>query len=121
MLDALTPERRDELIDFVATKITKYGMTTPAIFFFETARPLSFIGSQLTWFASPILGIFVNETNVEEIALMLEDRSNVERLLQRLEAIEFEIQAKEKAAKEAAKEAKKLAAGGEKKKKWGIF
>jgi inosine/xanthosine triphosphate pyrophosphatase family protein len=56
------------------------------------------------------LGIFVNETNVEEFARLLEDRNNVERLLQRLETIELENQAKEKerkAAAKAAKEAKK--------------
>lgn len=116
MLESLSPERRDEIINFMAEKITKYGMTTPAIFFFETTRPLSFIGSQMTWAASPVLGIFINERNVEEIALLLEDRTNVERLLQRLEDIEIEAAAKSKAEREAAKLAQ-----GDKKKKWGLF
>ena len=77
---------RDRLIDELATGIQRRKLIGPAILFLEANKPFSFIGSQLLLMAEPLLGIFVPDEKVRDLALLLEDRANVERLLQRLEA-----------------------------------
>ena len=58
-------------------------MVAPAIAFLEANKPFSFLGSQALLFAQPLLSPFLTGTG-DYIAL-LEDRANVERLIQRLE------------------------------------
>ena len=48
-------------------------------------KPLSFIGSQALHFFTPMIGAFVDENRVTEYATLLEDRANLELLLQKLE------------------------------------
>lgn len=81
----ITPERREELLDEVVNVIRRYGLITPAIFFGEMNKPLSFIGSQALHFFTPVIGAFVDEARVTEYATLLEDRNNLEYLLQKLE------------------------------------
>lgn len=121
--DELMPERRDFLLDYVAEKITKHGMSVPAVMGLEMARPLSFIGSQMLWGAGPLAAIFVNDRYINEIALILEDRNNIEDLILRIEAIEDRKKAEEKVKKQEAqrkkreeREARELS--GEKPKRW---
>lgn len=81
----ITDERREELLDGVVGVIKRYGLITPAIFFGEMNKPLSFIASQAMHFFTPVLGAFLNEQSITEYATLLEDRSNLEMLLQKLE------------------------------------
>lgn len=84
----MTPERRDKLIEGIAQKVAQYGMITPAIFFLEMNKPLSYIGSQAMHFFSPIVSVLF--TSFEEYAYFFEDRQNVERLIVRLEQVSGE-------------------------------
>ena len=113
----LEPERRDFIINYMAEKIDKYAMGTPAIVFLEAGRPLSFIGWSIMWGAAPFLNIFVNDQYTREIALFLEDRKNIELLIQKIESLEFERVAREKIEKQEAK--KRAIAEG--KKPWWKF
>ena len=113
----LEPERRDFIINYMAEKIDKYAMGTPAIVFLEAGRPLSFIGGSIMWGAAPFLNIFVNDQYTREIALFLEDRKNIELLIQKIESLEFERVAREKIEKQEAK--KRAIAEG--KKPWWKF
>ena len=113
----LEPERRDFIINYMAEKIDKYAMGTPAIVFLEEGRPLSFIGGSIMWGAAPFLNIFVNDQYTREIALFLEDRKNIELLIQKIESLEFERVAREKIEKQEAK--KRAIAEG--KKPWWKF
>ncbi len=81
----LSLERRQQLIEGLADWINRRGLTTPAIIFLETHKPLSFIGSQAFLFFQPFLSFLVNDEIIREYALLFEDRTNVERLLQHLE------------------------------------
>jgi hypothetical protein len=81
----ISPERRDQLLDDVVEIVKRYGLITPAIFFGEMNKPLSFIGSQALHFFTPMIGAFVDENRVTEYATLLEDRANLELLLQKLE------------------------------------
>jgi len=101
--DTLPAERRDFLLDYAAEKITKFGMAVPAVMALEVTRPLSFIGSQFVWGAGPLAAVFINDRYINEIALLLEDRSNIEALITRIEDIEAVKQAEETLARQEAK------------------
>ncbi len=83
----VSPERRDQLIYMVADQVVKRGMETPATFFVEMNRPLSFIGGQALVFFAPILGVIFNQHTIEEFARLMEDRKNVDRLLDKIEEL----------------------------------
>jgi hypothetical protein len=105
-----SPERQAELLTKIADQIVKRKLTTPAIMFFESVKPLSFIGSQGMVFLQPIVQAFLNRKEYDEITLMMEQRENVEKLLIEIEKQEADWQAREQAEKAAAK-AKRRAEG----------
>jgi hypothetical protein len=92
--EAQAPARRtpgdDELLDRIAAEVVRRGMVTPAVFFIELNRPLSFLAGQaahvLFAFLAPVLGIGF----ARQLAEMLEDPGNVDRLLDRIERREQE-------------------------------
>ena len=87
------------IITQLAEKITSHGMSTPAIFFLEMVKYVSFLGSQLMVFFGPIITVFVQGHQYYQIAELLEDRDNVEFLLteiERLESIEISKEPLEK-------------------------
>lgn len=91
--------RQSELLDKLAQKVVGYRMTIPAIMFLETAKPLSYIGSQTMVFFEPMVKAVFNVAEYDEIRIMMEDRRNVEELLVRIERFDREAADKEKAAK----------------------
>ena len=74
-----------EELDILAKKIVSHGLTTPAIFFLEMTKYVSFLGSQLMVFFGPIITVFVQGPSYYKYAEILEERDNVEYLIQRLE------------------------------------
>jgi hypothetical protein len=97
----MTPERREKLIEGITSKVAQYGMITPAIFFLEMNKPLSYIGSQAMHFFSPIVSVLF--VSFEEYAYFFEDRKNLEALIVRLEQISLEEDLKAKEARAVAK------------------
>ena len=93
MNSVLPPEQRDALIDACARRIVEYGLETPAIFFLEMHKSLSFLGSQALLFASPCLAPFMGLQRTEEFAALLSDPHNVDLLLDRIEDLSAEAQA----------------------------
>lgn len=52
----LNPENEEEMLDWVAKHVIRYGMQTPAILFLESFKPFAFIGGQLSLvFIAPFL------------------------------------------------------------------
>lgn len=108
----LTPQQEEELIENLAQFIVKRKMETPAILFLETLKPLSFVGSTFAMiYVVPFLDIY--GMNINQYALLFQKRENVERLLQRIEAL---IEESDRLKKE--KEKKK---GKERKRKWRLW
>lgn len=101
----LSPED-EELIELVAEKVVSSRMTVPAILFVESSKPLSFVGSQFLYFLEPIVRAFVKGDRYTRFAALLEDRNNVEILLQAIEHREAAVQDRERLAKKADKERK---------------
>ena len=86
--EEITPEEVDEVIDWMAREIYKYGMEVAAILFLESSKPVTFVGSQFEQaFLMPFLPFLGDEVSVKGNKAMrvFEDRENVERLIKRLE------------------------------------
>ena len=107
-LGEVSPERAKELLAKIAHQVVKRKLSVPAIMFLESVKPLSFIGSQALIFLQPMVQAFLNRKEYDEFAVMMEDRENVELLLQEIEKQENEWQSKEKAERIEAKKLRKV-------------
>jgi hypothetical protein len=75
-----------------ASKIVDKGMAVPALFFLESTKYVSFIGSQMMVFFGPVMTSFINSEKYYNFSELLEDRDNVEYLLNEIERIDLEVQ-----------------------------
>jgi hypothetical protein len=107
--DAAAEDERatSELIENVAHAVVARGMTAPAILVLESSKPLSFLGSQALHFLEPFVRALMDSGRFSLFAKALEDRENVERLLVRIEALDEEARAAERAAREERRAAKR--------------
>jgi hypothetical protein len=103
--DELSPERRDELIGKIARAIVERNLTAPAIFFLESTKPLSFIGSQVMVFFDPLVRSIFNVRGYDDVRIALEDRRNVDLLLHEIERYDaaWRAEAKERKKRRKAK------------------
>lgn len=76
----LTPQRRDELLDDLARQLQARGLEGAGLLLLEAHRPLAFLASQFLLGLQP----FWSHPKWEEYRVLLEDRSNLDRLLKRL-------------------------------------
>ena len=86
----LSTERRDALIEALAQRIESMGLAAPAVLLLEAHKPLSFLGSQALLVLQPLLAFAFGASTSAEYAVLLEEPSNVERLIQRLERQEHD-------------------------------
>ena len=68
-----------------AEGVVERNLETPAILLLETARPLSFLSSQLVFAASPLMQALVDGKTLHALGTALEDRRMVGRLIERIE------------------------------------
>jgi len=101
--DKGTPEGDAALIDAVAVRIVNMGMTAPAVFFLESAKPLSFVGSQVLVFLEPFVKSVLNLASYDRFVVLLEDRKSIERLIVRIEDLDDEARRKQKERKKQEK------------------
>jgi hypothetical protein len=80
---------RDPLSSLAESIVSK-GLATPAILFFESTRPLSFVASQAVRFAEPLLDLFFRPESVDTFAAALEDRDGIDRLVEEIERLQAE-------------------------------
>ncbi len=83
--DDIPEERRDEIFGKLAQEVVDRGLVVPAIMFLETMKPLSFLGSQLMVMANPFVQALFGSKEYWEVTVLLENRENVEYLIQELE------------------------------------
>ena len=74
-----------KIINKLASKIVDRGLAVPAIFFLESTKYVTFIGSQFLVFLGPIATCFINNNKYYNIVEILEDRSNIELLIVEIE------------------------------------
>jgi hypothetical protein len=85
------PDQDRALIERLARKIVEKKLETPALFFLEMSRPLSFLAGQAMIFLGPIVQAVYPVKDYARIAALLEKRENVDLLI---EAIEREARRK---------------------------
>ena len=77
-------QSKEELIK-AANYIYNKGMSIPFIFFLESTKYISFIGSQFMYACGPVITSFINEKKYYNIADLLDDKNNIEFLIQMIE------------------------------------
>ena len=102
----LTEKRKAELCTKIAEKVVRFRLSPLAILMIESVKPLSFLGNQLMVFFAPMVGAFTSSPVYEEMTAFLEERSNLEMLIQKIEEMENEWVKKEKETKEARRKAR---------------
>jgi hypothetical protein len=90
----------EQLLDAVAGRVVRMRLGVAAVFFLESSKPLSFVGSQVLVFLQPFVEAFLTVRSYQRFAHLMEDRANVERLIQRVEALDEELRASEKREKQ---------------------
>jgi hypothetical protein len=98
----VTDEERDALVEKWAQKIVGRGLEMPVVLFLEMHKPLSFLASQGLIITMPFLGAFVGPETIAKYSKLLEDRQNIERLIQRIEELAAEKSEEKRARKKAA-------------------
>ncbi|RKU37189.1 hypothetical protein C6496_10600 [Candidatus Poribacteria bacterium] len=86
ILEDIPESEQRALLEKVATWIVRRGLTTPAILFLETGKPLNFLGSQLLIGFSPFIQAIFKGDEYQKFALILEKDANVELLIELIEA-----------------------------------
>ncbi len=86
-LDEIDPKRRDELLDKAAELVDRYQLYAPAMIVVDGFRPVSFIASQAIHFFAPIANVVTGHPYASEVGFVLQDRENLDRLLDRLEKL----------------------------------
>lgn len=84
----VTPEDVDEIIEWTAREIYRYGMETAAILFLESYKPISRVGVSMGQvFLYPLLPLFGDNAIVkgDKFFQIFQEHENVEKLIQRLE------------------------------------
>lgn len=80
----------EEWIAQLAGRICERRLGVPAIFFFESLRPLNFVASQSLHALAPLASLLVDPAQWEKLASALEDRRTIDRLLCEIEKKERE-------------------------------
>jgi hypothetical protein len=83
-------EGQRTIVDKLCRQIVTRGLTTPALIFLESVRPLNYVSSQTLQFFTPILSAVADRQACDELAEFLEHRGSVEFLCQRIEELERE-------------------------------
>ncbi len=79
--------REKQIID-LANDIVLRGMSVPAIFFLESTKYMSFIGSQMLIFLGPIATCFINNSKYYNFAEIIENKNNIELLIMEIERLQ---------------------------------
>lgn len=100
-------QRQEELMEKVAQRVVDLRASTVAVFLLESTKPLSFLSSQLLVFFNPIIQPVFNFRDYETVTEMIENRDNIEYLIQRIEELQDEQIQREKELKREKKERKR--------------
>jgi len=105
LVDVSLPEaERDAWLETIAGQIVGRRLEVPAILALEMHRPLMFLSSQALVVAVPFLGALVGPRNVLKCSRLLEDRANLDRLLNRIEELATARDGRDAPAQEASDE-----------------
>lgn len=105
--ETLTDDDRKLLIK-LADKIVRLRMTMPAILFLESVRPMNYVGSQVMVFFTPLIRVFFELPEWDQLRQILERRQSVAHFLDLLDDYESKYLTEEQKRKAERKALKKL-------------
>ena len=79
-----------EVLEKLASKVVKWGMSVPAILFLESSKPFNFLASQVLHFFNPFVSVFLDTHQYGTFASLLEKRESIEEFLRVIERKEAE-------------------------------
>jgi hypothetical protein len=85
-----SPSGREDLLDRLARKIVDRGLSAPAVIFLESTKPLNFVGCQALNFLEPLVQSVFGIKSYTEFTQLMENRSNIEKLILKIEELEEE-------------------------------
>lgn len=86
--DSLDPtESQRLLVDRLCRQIVARELTTPAVLFLETVRPLNYVTSQTLQFFAPLVSAAGGAAAVAELAAFLEHRGSIDYICRRIETM----------------------------------
>lgn len=94
--EELGEEEIDRLVERLASEIARRGMEAPAVFFLEMQKPIANVSGHAAIAFSPFLIPFFGFDAVNDYSRLLRDRRCVDRLIDRIVAMQAE--GKEKSA-----------------------
>lgn len=108
LYEDISQEERIRLLDKLAKEIVRWQLAIPAIIFLESSKYLNRIGSQFLIFLSPVVTAVFTTWELEKYALIFEERSNIDYLLDTIEVLDKEMVAREKEEKIRRKAERKM-------------
>lgn len=84
-------ENKKDILNKFAKEIVDRGVSVPAIFFLESTKYISFVGSQFLVFLGPIATSFVSTQKYYQFTELLEDRDNIEYVLSEIERLNIKV------------------------------
>ncbi|RME78060.1 MAG: hypothetical protein D6785_12265 [Planctomycetota bacterium] len=94
------PEKAKEVFEKAAEKIVKWNLTTPAILFLESFRPMNLVGAHVFLFFQPLLQVIFSLPDSEIFAHLMMHRENMDRFITTIEEKDREFREKNKKSKE---------------------
>jgi hypothetical protein len=85
LIEDIPAEKQEEILDKVAVRIVNYGMAVPAILFLEVHRPLNVLGSSVMIILQPFVHSILDYQDFGRLAVILEKRENIGKLIDRIE------------------------------------
>ena len=79
-------DQQQVAVERIVRLISRFGLTTPAILFLESMRPLSFVGSQFMHVMSPAVTTLLPVAEWDHLAELLEDRRGMDYVISQIEA-----------------------------------
>ena len=106
-------DKEKQMSSQLARLVVERRMSTPALLWLESTRPLNFMGSQFLHFFNPALGIFLPFDRLDAFARMLEKRGAIDLLIKEIEREEEDHRRKLREEKAQRKKAKTGGTGGQ--------
>jgi hypothetical protein len=94
--EPLSEAESQKVADDVAQAVVKRRLETPAILFLEMHKPINYLASQGLIVAMPFLAPILGAERMARFSRFLQDRANVERLIERIEELSEERDSKKR-------------------------
>ena len=83
-------DQEKELVERLSRLVVRRRLTAPALMALESARPLSFIGSQILAFFGPLLKVAFSKADTDRLIRLLERRHSLDLVIDTIQRQEDE-------------------------------